>query len=131
MPHLFDVAILGSGFAGSLLGLLLRKRGLSVLVIDRQRHPRFAIGESSTPAADFILESLCDEYDLAELRPLCRYGSWCRSQPGVSRGLKRGFSYFHHREGVPLTPGVNHERELLVAASANDEVGDTDRKSVV
>ncbi len=121
----FDVAILGSGFAGSLLGLLLRKRGLSVLVIDRQKHPRFAIGESSTPAADFILESLCDEYDLPELRPLCRYGSWCRSQPSISRGLKRGFSYFHHREGEPYTPGPNHEAELLVAASANDEVGDT------
>ncbi len=58
----YDVVILGSGFAGSLLGLLLRKQGLSVLVIDRARHPRFAIGESSTPAADFILESLCEEW---------------------------------------------------------------------
>ena len=125
MSRPFDVAILGSGFAGSLLGLLLRKRGLSVLVIDRQKHPRFAIGESSTPAADFILESLCDEYDLPQLRPLCRYGSWCRSQPHVSRGLKRGFSYFHHREGEPFSSGANHERELLVAASANDEVSDT------
>ena len=125
MSPSFDVVILGSGFAGSLLGLLLRKRGLSVLVIDRQKHPRFAIGESSTPAADFILESLCVEYDLPELRPLCRYGSWCRSQPSISRGLKRGFSYFHHRQGEPFTPGPNHERELLVAASANDEVGDT------
>ena len=125
MPHPFDVVILGSGFAGSLLGLLLRKRGLSVLVIDRQQHPRFAIGESSTPAADFILESLCDEYDLPELRSLSRYGSWCRSQPNVSRGLKRGFSYFHHREGEPFHSGPNHERELLVAASANDEISDT------
>lgn len=125
MSRPFDVVILGSGFAGSLLGLLLQKRGLSVLVIDRQQHPRFAIGESSTPAADFILESLCAEYDLPELKPLCRYGSWCRSQPSISRGLKRGFSYFHHREGEPFIPGPDHERELLVAASAHDEVGDT------
>lgn len=125
MPDPYDVVILGSGFAGSLLGLLLQKRGLSVLVIDRQRHPRFAIGESSTPAADFILESLCDEYDLPELRSLSRYGSWCRAQPQVSRGLKRGFSYFHQREGERFAPGPNHERELLVAASANEEVGDT------
>lgn len=125
MSRPYDLVILGSGFAGSLLGLLLQKRGLSVLVIDRHRHPRFAIGESSTPAADFILESLCDEYDLPELRPLSRYGSWCRERPQVSRGLKRGFSYFHQREGERFATGPNHERELLVAASANDEVGDT------
>ena len=125
MSRPFDVVILGSGFAGSLLGLLLRKRGLSVLVIDRQKHPRCAIGESSTPSADFILESLCEEYDLPQLKPLCRYGSWCRAQPDVSRGLKRGFSYFHHHEGRKFTTGSNHERELLVAASANNEVGDT------
>lgn len=121
----FDVVILGSGFAGSLLGLILQKQGLSVLVIDRARHPRFAIGESSTPAADFILESLCERYKLPELRPLCRYGSWCREQPQISRGLKRGFSYFHHRPHEPYSPGVNHEHELLVAASSSDDVGDT------
>ncbi len=125
MTQPFDVAILGAGFAGSLLGLLLRKRGLNVLVVDRQKHPRFAIGESSTPAADFILESLCQEYDLPQLKSLSRYGSWCRDHPLISRGLKRGFSYFHHREGERFTPGPNHERELLVAASAHDEVGDT------
>lgn len=121
----YDVVILGSGFAGSLLGLLLRKQGLSVLVIDRARHPRFAIGESSTPAADFILESLCHEYSLPELQPLCRYGSWCRELPQISRGLKRGFSYFHHRPRAPYAPGQQHDNELLVAASPSDEVGDT------
>jgi FADH2 O2-dependent halogenase len=124
MP-VFDVVILGSGFAGSLFGLILQKQGLSVLVIDRARHPRFAIGESSTPAADFILESLCDRYGLSELRPLCRYGSWCRELPQISRGLKRGFSYFHQQPHEPYSPGVNHENELLVAANSCDEVGDT------
>lgn len=121
----FDVVILGSGFAGSLLGRLLRIQGLSVLVVDRARHPRFAIGESSTPAADFLLESICDRYQLDDLRSLCRYGSWCRERPQVSRGLKRGFSYFHHQPHQLFTPGQNHENELLVAASASDEVGDT------
>lgn len=121
----FDVVILGSGFAGSLLGLILQKQGLSVLVVDRARHPRFAIGESSTPAADFILESLCERYDLKAVKPLCRYGSWYRERPLIARGLKRGFSYYHHRAGTQFTPGDNHANELLVAASASDEVGDT------
>ena len=82
----FDVVVIGSGFAGSLLGLILVKQGLSVLIIDRAAHPRFAIGESSTPAADFILESLCEQYQLSSLRPLCRYGRWCR---GAQRRIGR------------------------------------------
>ena len=44
-----DVAVIGSGFGGSLTALALRARGQRVVLIERGRHPRFAIGESSTP----------------------------------------------------------------------------------
>lgn len=125
MKRSYDVIILGAGFSGCLLGLILTKLGQSVLIIDRQKHPRFAIGESSTPAADFILESLCDRYDLDQVRPICRYGSWVNTYPEISRGLKRGFSYFHHRHGEPFQSGIDHARELLVAASVTNDVGDT------
>ena len=37
-----DVAIIGSGFAGSLMSLVLTRLGRSCVVIDRQSHPRFA-----------------------------------------------------------------------------------------
>ena len=47
-----DVAIVGSGFAGSLTALALRRQGRSVVLLERGRHPRFAIGESSTPLAN-------------------------------------------------------------------------------
>lgn len=121
----YDVLIIGSGFAGSLLGLALVSRGQSVLIVDRQRHPRFAIGESSTPAADYVLESLCEQYEWNAIQPLCRYGSWCRERPHVGRGLKRGFSYFHQRPDEHFSPGESHARELMVTASARDEVADT------
>ena len=52
---MYDAIILGSSFSGSLLGWILAARGMRVLVVDRGRQPRFAIGESSTPAADLIL----------------------------------------------------------------------------
>lgn len=125
MPRSFDQLIVGSGFAGSLLGMALAERGQSVLIIDRQRHPRFAIGESSTPAADYVLESLCDQYNWPQIRPLCRYGSWIRELPDLRRGLKRGFSYFHHTAGEPFLSGKKHARELLVAASVSNQVADT------
>ena len=49
-----DVAVVGSGFAGSLVSLALTRRGRRVVMIERGRHPRFAIGESSTPLANRI-----------------------------------------------------------------------------
>ena len=54
----FDVAIVGSGFAGSLLARLLARRGLAVALVERGQHPRFALGESSTPLAALALERL-------------------------------------------------------------------------
>ncbi|MFO0940857.1 MAG: FAD-dependent oxidoreductase [Pirellulales bacterium] len=121
----YDVAVLGSGFAGSLVALILAKAGRRVALIDRTAHPRFAVGESSTPAADYLLDQLCRQYDLEELKPLCRYGSWCQSFPEVRRGCKRGFSYIWHGSGQDYRATENHDCELMVAASPNDALADT------
>ena len=42
----FDVAIIGSGIAGSSLGAILARNGLKVVIFEAKSHPRFAIGES-------------------------------------------------------------------------------------
>lgn len=120
-----DVLIHGSGFAGCLLALVLRSLGKRVSVVDRSRHPRFAIGESSTPAADIVLESLCREYNIPELLPLTRYGRWKRERPWVNCGPKRGFSYFHHQFDRPYQAAPQRANELLVAASSTDENSDS------
>lgn len=120
-----DIAIIGSGFAGSLMALVLSRQGLRPVVMDRAAHPRFAIGESSTPIADMILRDLADRYDLPRLRPLSRYGPWKETYPEIGVGRKRGFSYFHHRKGLPFSPQEDHANELLVAASSEDRLSDT------
>lgn len=121
----YRVVILGSGFAGSLLAWILSRSGLSVALVDKAKHPRFAIGESSTPLADFLLEQISDRFQLPELKPLARWGSWCRELPQLRRGKKRGFSYYSHRSGQAFSESVDHDRSLLVSASASDEVSDT------
>jgi FADH2 O2-dependent halogenase len=119
------VLICGSGCAGSLLAWILARRGIEVVLIDRGRHPRFAIGESSTPLADFLLEQISERYDLPELRPLARWGSWRKTYPELRCGKKRGFSYFGHTPLAEFDDDARHSHSLLVAASVNDEVSDT------
>ncbi|HUY32578.1 MAG TPA: hypothetical protein VMV69_07325 [Pirellulales bacterium] len=118
MIHLdVDVAVIGAGFGGSLMALVLNRLGLRPVLIERGAHPRFALGESSTPLADLLLGELARRYDLPRLAPLAEYGTWQQSYPELPCGLKRGFSYFHHQAGEPFTPRDDHANELLVAAS--------------
>jgi FADH2 O2-dependent halogenase len=120
-----DVAIIGSGFAGSLTAAALARRGRRVVMVERGRHPRFAIGESSTPLANLILDDLAVRYDLPAIRPLTKWGTWRRARPDLAVGLKRGFTFLFHRPGEPFADGPDHARQLLVAASPRDEIADT------
>src|SRR5438270_10591554 len=120
-----DVAIIGSGFGGTLTALILERIGLRPVLIDRASHPRLVLGESSTPLADMLLASLAQKYGLARLEPLAEYGTWRREYPDLACGLKRGFSYFAHVPGRPFEPRGDHANELLVAASFAAEDADT------
>lgn len=121
----YDVVVLGSGFAGSLTAMILQRVGRRVVLIDKSRHPRFAIGESSTPIANMVLHDLAIRYDTPRLLPLVKYGTWQASYPQIACGLKRGFSYFLHRPKQAFTPSESHANELLVAASSDDRDSDT------
>ena len=120
----FDFVVIGSGFGGSIMSMVLRRRGKSVLLLERGSHPRFAIGESSTPFANLLLERLAEDYDLPFLRSLSEWGRWQDTFPQLPVGLKRGFTFYHHTPGRPLD-FVDRTTQLLVAASPNDRVADT------
>jgi FADH2 O2-dependent halogenase len=121
----FDVAVVGSGFAGSLFALLCRRIGRSVVLIEKGRHPRFAIGESSSPLANLLFEELCRRYDLPRIAPLSAWGTWQRRYPEIGCGLKRGFTFYGHRAGEAFPRDPDRRDQLLVAASPRDEVADT------
>ncbi len=119
------VAIIGSGFAGSILARALNRRGHRVFLCERATHPRFALGESSTPLAALCLERLARRYDLPDLACLAAYGRWLEHLPQLRRGLKRGFTFYLHRPGEPFWNGPANERRLLVTASPLDTVADS------
>ena len=79
MTETYDIAIIGSGFAGSLLAMIARKLGRSVILLERGTHPRVVIGESSTPLSNLLLEELATRYDLPALLPFTKWGSWQRA----------------------------------------------------
>jgi FADH2 O2-dependent halogenase len=123
--HEADVLILGAGFAGALMALVARQLGLRPVLLEKGRHPRFAIGESSTPIANLVLEDLAHTYNLPRLLPLTKYGRWQAAYPHLACGLKRGFTFVGHEAGRSFMPRPDHANELLVAASPRDDVGDT------
>ncbi len=120
-----EFLIVGSGYAGSILAIILTKLGRDVVLIDKASHPRFAIGESSTPIADAMLSALADQYGITELRSLAAYGTWKEDFPDLRCGLKRGFTYFCHENGTKFHESSSHENSSLVAASISDALSDT------
>ena len=125
MRRNYDIVVFGSGFAGSLVAMIAKRQGYSVALLERGRHPRMMIGESSTPLANLLLDELAIRYDLPAIRPLSKWGSWQRTYPDVACGLKRGFTFYRHESGKPDAPDQEHQRQLLVAASPHDEIADT------
>ena len=104
---------------------MLTKIGYDVVLLERGTHPRFAIGESSTPLANLSLERLGIRYGMADCYRLATHGRWTKHHPELRRGLKRGFTYYRHHPGESFEDrGLDSER-LLVAASPNDDISDT------
>jgi FADH2 O2-dependent halogenase len=120
-----EIVIVGSGFAGSLLARVLAVLGYDVVLLERGTHPRFAIGESSTPLANLSLERLGLRYGLEDCYQLATHGRWLQHFPELRRGLKRGFTFYrHHPDQAFENRGFDSER-LLVAASPADSLSDT------
>jgi tetracycline 7-halogenase / FADH2 O2-dependent halogenase len=125
LKRTYDLAIVGSGFSGALLAMIARRLGRSVVLLERGFHPRVAIGESSTPLSNLLLEELSLRYDLPEVRTLCKWGSWQRVHPELACGLKRGFTFHHHNLTVAEALDPDRRDQLLVTASPHDEIADT------
>ncbi|RDI68148.1 NAD(P)/FAD-dependent oxidoreductase [Nocardia pseudobrasiliensis] len=97
----YDVAIVGGGIGGSILAAILARHGVRVVLFEGGGHPRFAIGESTIPETTLGLRVLAARYDVPEIADMAAYGS-VRRKITSSCGVKRNFSFVHHREGEPV-----------------------------
>ncbi|HAA27490.1 MAG TPA: FAD-dependent oxidoreductase, partial [Cyanobacteria bacterium UBA8553] len=99
----FDVIILGSGLAGSILATILARHNIQVLMIDKGSHPRFAVGEAMTPDTDLMMSILSYQYDVPEIAHLSSFKNICENISPSACGLKRSFNFIYHREGQKQT----------------------------
>jgi len=65
----FDVIVVGGGPAGTTASTLLAQQGHHVLLIDRDHHPRFHIGESMLPMSEPVFKRLGVSLDAQEYLP--------------------------------------------------------------
>jgi tetracycline 7-halogenase / FADH2 O2-dependent halogenase len=114
--HDFDVAILGNGLSGSLLATILSKQGVSVVLIDGEQHPRFAVGESTIPHTSLLISLLAEKYDLPELDDLIDAEGLAK-RVCATCGIKRHFGYVYHRPGQTYNPTEG----LQFGTAARDE----------
>ena len=54
----YDAIVIGAGPAGSTTGALLAEKGHDVLIVEKEKFPRYHVGESLMPFCYFSLERL-------------------------------------------------------------------------
>lgn len=93
----YDVVVLGAGIAGTMMAAILARHGLTVLMIDKTSHPRFAVGESTVGHTSAMLQLIADRYDVPEIDHLSSF-SKVRKHISQACGVKRAFGFVYHRQ---------------------------------
>ena len=104
MHHDYDIAIIGSGIAGAMLGAILAKNSLRVVILDAGTHPRFAVGESMIPESGVLLNILALRFGIPELRYPSDIDSLIKRVGSSAAGIKLAFSFAWNAKGRPHDP---------------------------
>ena len=102
MAHAYDVIVIGGGYTGNLMAMVLRQKGYTVAVIESAAFPRFAIGESTTPEQNRMHAHLSRRYRIPELLALSSYPRIKAHRLPLPTWPKESF-YFLMNQGTPGT----------------------------
>src|SRR5207248_2795658 len=72
---MIDIAVIGGGPAGSTAATLLARKGFSVTLLERERFPRFQVGESLLPYNNDLLDRLGVTVPMAQGSFTPKYGA--------------------------------------------------------
>lgn len=90
-----------------MLAAILARQGLSVLLLEKGTHPRFAIGEAMLPQSSMLMWILGERFDVPEIQHL---SSTERINQHVSStcGCKKTIGFLYHEEGQRQDPDKGH-----------------------
>ena len=111
MSEIYDVAIIGGGPAGSTAGCLLAQAGRRVIVLEREKFPRFHIGESLLPYSMPVFDRLGVREELDRVAQP-KHGAELITACGTSHII------FHFRDGFRLA----HQRSYQVERAPFDKL---------
>ena len=111
MPE-YDVLIMGSGLAGSIAAAIMAQKGWQVLLIDSGAHPRFAIGEATTPDSNFLMKIISRKHGVPELYNLTAFHR-LRDHVSSACGIKKTFSFVYHNRNEDQNPEQAHQFPTL------------------
>src|SRR3954452_3960708 len=106
--HQYDVLVIGGGPGGSTAAMVLARRGLKVCLLEKDRHPRFHIGESILPRTTPLIEELGLTEELAKLPQVPKLGA------EFGMGNDANTMKFVFQDGLlPSYPVFNIERSVF------------------
>ena len=108
MERLTDIVIIGSNFSSSMLASILAKNGVGVTIIDPKSHPKFTIGEATTPDSSYRLRIVGEKYDIPEISYLSNFHD-LKNKVSENCGVKRSFSFLYHQEDSIHPPERTHQ----------------------
>src|SRR5688572_12002670 len=79
----FDAAVIGGGPGGSSAATVLARRGWRVVLLERERFPRFHIGESQLPWSNELLRALGAYETIAAAGFVEKWGATFRTPDGA------------------------------------------------
>jgi flavin-dependent dehydrogenase len=112
LNELHDAVIIGGGPAGAVAGAYLARAGLRPLILEKEKFPRFAIGESLLPCGNDILKDLGVWPELEKGGFVKKYGA------DFTSGKSERFNRYWFRNAL----GKSYEHTFQVERAAFDQI---------
>lgn len=108
MRRTYDVIIGGSGVSASTIAIILAKHDLEVLLVEAEKHPRFAIGEALLPQSSMWMWIVGEYYGIPEIQYLSDVDEIVDNITH-SCGIKHSVGFAYHEPGKSFSGEYAHQ----------------------